>query len=181
VVECAGLEIRYTVTPYRGFESLPFRQVCAIFWRRAPAQGIRQRADVPIAEHIRTHQGSVETVRRLAAEYANDPRVSVRVVDNTQGKGGPSRGRWPGLTPCTTMTSSSASVLHWSANMKQVVSQPRPTKDSPAGQTPQDSRAGRTPRTPEVQQMLDEFHREIGGAMVKALNKSVLDKAALKK
>src|SRR5690606_28412961 len=26
VVECAGLEIRYTVLPYRGFESLPFRQ-----------------------------------------------------------------------------------------------------------------------------------------------------------
>ena len=25
VVECAGLEIRYTVIPYRGFESLPFR------------------------------------------------------------------------------------------------------------------------------------------------------------
>ena len=24
-VECAGLEIRYTVIPYRGFESLPFR------------------------------------------------------------------------------------------------------------------------------------------------------------
>ncbi len=27
VVECAGLEIRYTVIPYRGFESLPLRQV----------------------------------------------------------------------------------------------------------------------------------------------------------
>ena len=26
MVECAGLEIRYTVIPYRGFESLPFRQ-----------------------------------------------------------------------------------------------------------------------------------------------------------
>ncbi len=25
-VECAGLEIRYTVIPYRGFESHPFRQ-----------------------------------------------------------------------------------------------------------------------------------------------------------
>ncbi len=28
VVECAGLEIRCTVSPYRGFESLPFRQGC---------------------------------------------------------------------------------------------------------------------------------------------------------
>jgi hypothetical protein len=26
VVECAGLEIRYTVLPYRGFESLLLRQ-----------------------------------------------------------------------------------------------------------------------------------------------------------
>lgn len=26
VVECAGLEIRYTVIPYRGFKSLSFRQ-----------------------------------------------------------------------------------------------------------------------------------------------------------
>jgi hypothetical protein len=26
VVECAGLEIRYTVLPYRGFESLSLRQ-----------------------------------------------------------------------------------------------------------------------------------------------------------
>ena len=26
MVECAGLEIQYTVLPYRGFESLPFRQ-----------------------------------------------------------------------------------------------------------------------------------------------------------
>lgn len=27
VVECAGLEIRYTVSPYRGFESLPLRHI----------------------------------------------------------------------------------------------------------------------------------------------------------
>ncbi len=26
MVECAGLEIRYTVSPYRGFESLLLRQ-----------------------------------------------------------------------------------------------------------------------------------------------------------
>lgn len=26
MVECAGLEIRYTVIPYRGFKSLSFRQ-----------------------------------------------------------------------------------------------------------------------------------------------------------
>jgi hypothetical protein len=31
VVECAGLEIRYTVIPYRGFESLPLRQLPFIY------------------------------------------------------------------------------------------------------------------------------------------------------
>jgi hypothetical protein len=30
VVECAGLEIRYTVPPYRGFESLLLRQKCLV-------------------------------------------------------------------------------------------------------------------------------------------------------
>lgn len=29
VVECAGLEIRYTVIPYRGFESLLLRQTAS--------------------------------------------------------------------------------------------------------------------------------------------------------
>ena len=30
MVECAGLEIRYTVPPYRGFESLLLRQKCLV-------------------------------------------------------------------------------------------------------------------------------------------------------
>lgn len=53
----------------------------------------RQRADfgtgrtVPIEEHIKTHLGSIETVKQLAKEYANDPRVDIRVVDNSLGRG----------------------------------------------------------------------------------------------
>ena len=42
---------------------------------------------VPLSEHARTHIGAVETIPRLAAEYADDPRVTVRVVDNSLGKG----------------------------------------------------------------------------------------------
>lgn len=42
---------------------------------------------VPIAEHIKTHAGSLETVKQLAAEYANNPRVTIRIIDNSLGKG----------------------------------------------------------------------------------------------
>lgn len=42
---------------------------------------------VPLAEHAKTHQGAAETLPRLAAHYANDPRVSIGLIDNTRGKG----------------------------------------------------------------------------------------------
>jgi hypothetical protein len=42
---------------------------------------------VPVAEHIRTHLGAIETVKRLAKEYAGDERVQVRVIDNSLGRG----------------------------------------------------------------------------------------------
>jgi hypothetical protein len=42
---------------------------------------------VPIEEHIKTHIGAVETVTRLAQEYADNPRVQVRVIDNSLGRG----------------------------------------------------------------------------------------------
>lgn len=53
----------------------------------------RQRAQfgtgrtVPIQEHIRTHVGAIETVKRLASDYAGDDRVAIHVVDNSLGKG----------------------------------------------------------------------------------------------
>lgn len=42
---------------------------------------------VPLREHIRTHIGALETVQRLADEFADHPNVSVRIVDNSLGKG----------------------------------------------------------------------------------------------
>jgi hypothetical protein len=42
---------------------------------------------VPLATHIKTHQGAVETVNRLAAEYADHKDVHIHVIDNTQGFG----------------------------------------------------------------------------------------------
>jgi hypothetical protein len=42
---------------------------------------------VPIGEHIKTHVGAIDTVKRLAEEYADDPRVAIRVIDNSLGKG----------------------------------------------------------------------------------------------
>jgi hypothetical protein len=42
---------------------------------------------VPIKEHIRTHLGAIETVQRLAKEYAGDPDVHFHIIDNTLGRG----------------------------------------------------------------------------------------------
>lgn len=42
---------------------------------------------VPLDAHEATHIGSAETIIRLADHYQNDPRVSIRVLDNTRGKG----------------------------------------------------------------------------------------------
>jgi hypothetical protein len=42
---------------------------------------------VPLAEHLKTHKGVAEVIPRLAAEYADDPRVMFIGVDNSKGKG----------------------------------------------------------------------------------------------
>ncbi|MGH8275994.1 MAG: zeta toxin family protein, partial [Steroidobacteraceae bacterium] len=43
---------------------------------------------VPINEHVNTHVGANEAIRQIAAHYADDPRVRVRVIDNSRGKAG---------------------------------------------------------------------------------------------
>jgi hypothetical protein len=42
---------------------------------------------VPLADHIGTHLGSIETVKRLAKEYEGDPDVKIQIIDNSLGKG----------------------------------------------------------------------------------------------
>jgi DNA topoisomerase III/RecQ family ATP-dependent DNA helicase len=42
---------------------------------------------VSIGTLIQTHAGAADTVRRLAAEYANDPRVAFRYIDNSAATG----------------------------------------------------------------------------------------------
>lgn len=43
---------------------------------------------VPLSAHEATHVGSADTIVKLADHYKNDPRVTIRVLDNTQGGGG---------------------------------------------------------------------------------------------
>lgn len=38
---------------------------------------------VPLKEHLRTHLGSRDAIEHITAHYAGDPRVVIRVVDNT--------------------------------------------------------------------------------------------------
>ncbi len=42
---------------------------------------------VPLMEHLRTHVGARSTVLQLANDFADDPRVLIRVVDNSRGRG----------------------------------------------------------------------------------------------
>ncbi|MDI1301948.1 MAG: hypothetical protein PSX71_08595 [bacterium] len=42
---------------------------------------------VPISEHVRTHVGSSEVMRQLAEKYRDEPRFSMRFIDNSKGKG----------------------------------------------------------------------------------------------
>lgn len=43
---------------------------------------------VPIHEHAKTHVGAAKVVKELAVRYANDPRVTMNIIDNSHGKGG---------------------------------------------------------------------------------------------
>ncbi len=45
---------------------------------------------VPLDAHEATHVGAADTIGQLADHYRDDPRVTVRVLDNTQGRGGAS-------------------------------------------------------------------------------------------
>ncbi len=42
---------------------------------------------VPIDSHVDTHTGAPETLLKIADKYADDPRVHIRVIDNTKGLG----------------------------------------------------------------------------------------------
>lgn len=55
---------------------------------------------VPLVEHVRTHVGANQTIRQLAEKYADDPRVSWRVFDNS-GDGPPRLMRLADLPPLT--------------------------------------------------------------------------------
>jgi hypothetical protein len=42
---------------------------------------------VPIAEHIKTHLGSLEVIKKLSDEFKDNPNVDIRYIDNSGGKG----------------------------------------------------------------------------------------------
>lgn len=50
-------------------------------------RAMRTGRTVPLAEHVGTHVGALDTVKALSQMYANNPNVSIRVIDNTLGKG----------------------------------------------------------------------------------------------
>ncbi len=73
------------------------RNVDILFTYRDPVDALKNGAlpramrmgrTVPIEEHAKTHVGSLDTLRDLQQKYADNDRVTIRVLDNNYGKGG---------------------------------------------------------------------------------------------
>lgn len=50
-------------------------------------RAMRMGRSVPLSAHEATHIGSAETIIKLSEHYKDDPRVNIRILDNTNGKG----------------------------------------------------------------------------------------------
>lgn len=73
------------------------RNVDILFTYRDPVDALKSGAlpramrmgrTVPLNEHAKTHVGSLDTLRELQQRYADNDRVTIRVLDNNHGKGG---------------------------------------------------------------------------------------------
>jgi hypothetical protein len=53
----------------------------------AVPRALRTGRTIPIAEHANTHSGAIDTIKQLAETYKDNPNVSIKIIDNTGGKG----------------------------------------------------------------------------------------------
>lgn len=72
------------------------RSVDIVYIYRDPVEafknGVLPRAEkegrtIPLEAHVRTHLGSLKTIKELAEHYKDNSRVKIKVVDNSRGKG----------------------------------------------------------------------------------------------
>jgi hypothetical protein len=70
-----------------------YREPSEAFQNGSLKRAIRQTKEigtgrtVPIDSHIKAHKGSLETVVELNKIYKDNPRVAIKVIDNSRGKG----------------------------------------------------------------------------------------------
>jgi hypothetical protein len=62
-------------------------------------RAMRMGRTVPLEQHLETHAGSADTIRRLAADYADNPNVAFRVIDNSRGRGNAALGSLETIDP----------------------------------------------------------------------------------
>ena len=62
-------------------------------------RAMRMGRTVPLEQHLETHAGSADTIRRLAADYADNPNVEFRVIDNSRGRGNAALGSLETIDP----------------------------------------------------------------------------------
>jgi hypothetical protein len=70
-----------------------YREPIAALREGALPRAMRQEGEfgsgrtVPVKEHLKTHLGARESMERIAAHYAGDPRVQIKVLDNSGAAG----------------------------------------------------------------------------------------------
>lgn len=62
-------------------------------------RAMRMGRTVPLEQHLETHAGSADTIRRLADDYADNPNVIFRVIDNSRGRGNAALGSLETIDP----------------------------------------------------------------------------------
>jgi hypothetical protein len=64
-----------------------FRDPVDAFQNGAVPRSLRIGRTVPIADHVNTHLGSMDTMIRMAEKYKDNPKVKISVIDNSRGAG----------------------------------------------------------------------------------------------
>jgi len=64
-----------------------YRDIVESMMEGAVPRSQRMGRTVPLEEHISTHTGSLETIRKIVKEYGNNTQVNIGIINNSLGKG----------------------------------------------------------------------------------------------
>lgn len=85
--DSAVLKIKKNLADGRHVDIMYVYRDPLVSWSAVLERVLTQDRIVPIVTHIKTHQFSLPTVKRIASEFAQDGRLRVSAIDNSFGKG----------------------------------------------------------------------------------------------